>query len=220
MITVDDQWAWVLLWLAVGAIWLYFTGPYRRYRIDLLRDRLFQVRDELFDQAIAAKERGVEDPFGEDAYGITRLTINGMIHFAHEVSITDIFSSWLSYQNMTEAERDVMTRVSEVRDTALESLEDEEFRLAIEKALLNTNIHIVGHVLNTSLVLAFIWHPLKWAAMLLEPLVGRIQAIRARWQEFELELHTQANSLEAIQFLDAEAELYAANSRPVPVKAT
>jgi hypothetical protein len=63
-----------------GLVW-FFDVPYRQFRIDLLRHRLFGVRGALF---IAARDGRIS--FSNPAYGLTRQTINGMIRFAHQVS--------------------------------------------------------------------------------------------------------------------------------------
>ena len=63
----------VLLW--VLAAWLYAD-----YRTDLLRERLFTLRDELFEYAAAG---GI--PFDHPIYTLVRTTLNGFIRFAERV---------------------------------------------------------------------------------------------------------------------------------------
>ncbi|MHB1607407.1 MAG: hypothetical protein ACYCXX_02005 [Acidiferrobacter thiooxydans] len=67
--------------LLVGLWWLWFVG-YRDYLVDRTRQDLFRIRDDLFDRA-AAGEIG----FDVEAYKVTRATLNGMIHYAHELSV-------------------------------------------------------------------------------------------------------------------------------------
>jgi hypothetical protein len=67
--------------LLVGLWWLWFVG-YRDYLVDRTRQDLFRIRDDLFDRA-AAGEIG----FDMEAYKVTRATLNGMIHYAHELSV-------------------------------------------------------------------------------------------------------------------------------------
>jgi hypothetical protein len=68
----------------LGMVCLLGFG-YSRYRIDRLRQKLFALRDELFDYAAAGNI-----PFDHDAYGMLRHTINGFIRFSHILSITGI----------------------------------------------------------------------------------------------------------------------------------
>lgn len=58
---------------------------YNRYRVDKLRQELFAVRDELFDRA-----RSGEIAFDSRSYTTARLIINGMIRFAHKISISEL----------------------------------------------------------------------------------------------------------------------------------
>lgn len=55
----------------------------RRYRIDLLRHRLFVLRDELFDYAL---ENDIS--FQAPAYVRLRRRINSMLRFAHRINLT------------------------------------------------------------------------------------------------------------------------------------
>jgi len=61
----------------VGLAWLFFW-PYRDYRRDLFRARLFAIRAELFDGAADGKIR-----FDHPAYGLLRSTLNGFLRFGH-----------------------------------------------------------------------------------------------------------------------------------------
>lgn len=66
--------------LLVGLWWLWFVG-YRNYLVDRTRQDLFRIRDDLFDRAKAG-----EIGFDAEAYKVTRATLNGMIHYTHELS--------------------------------------------------------------------------------------------------------------------------------------
>jgi hypothetical protein len=69
------------LLMALGALtFLWFVG-WRGYHLDLFRQRLFAIRQELFDLAA----RG-EVEFNGYAYGGLRQQINALIRFAHRLS--------------------------------------------------------------------------------------------------------------------------------------
>lgn len=55
---------------------------YNKYRVDLLRQELFEIRDALFDEAVAGRIS-----FDSHAYQATRFLLNGMLRFAHELSL-------------------------------------------------------------------------------------------------------------------------------------
>jgi hypothetical protein len=69
-----------LVSLAIGC-YLYFVR-FRSYRVDLFRQRMFELRAELFDEA----DGGLMD-FEHPAYGILRTTMNGYIRFAHRLNL-------------------------------------------------------------------------------------------------------------------------------------
>jgi hypothetical protein len=66
----------------------------REYRLDALRDRLFAVREKLFDYA-ANGNVSFDDP----AYTMLRMLLNSLIRFAHRLTFTRfvmglIFAHW------------------------------------------------------------------------------------------------------------------------------
>src|SRR5262245_46489095 len=68
----------LLLW--VGVFWLY-----RDYALDRFRQRVFALRDEMFDDA----RKGVIS-FDDHAYGMLRTMMNGAIRFAHLLTIAQL----------------------------------------------------------------------------------------------------------------------------------
>lgn len=66
----------------VSALW--FVG-WKRYRLDLFRQELFAIRDELFDLANAGA-LSFEDP----VYGGLRQLINSMIRFGHRINFIQL----------------------------------------------------------------------------------------------------------------------------------
>jgi hypothetical protein len=69
--------------LSVLAIWVGFFWLYRDYEIDRYRQRLFELRDELWDYAAEGHVA-----FDNPAYRLIRIRINGLIRFAHMLSCT------------------------------------------------------------------------------------------------------------------------------------
>ena len=70
----------IRLAFAMGALWVLFF-LFRAYRVEALRDRLFAVRQELFD---LADSDGVE--FSDPAYATLRQLINSFIRYAHQLT--------------------------------------------------------------------------------------------------------------------------------------
>ena len=73
------------------AIWQLFWKP---QRIDILRESLFEFRDELFNLAASGKI-SFEDP----AYKQLRLLINGTIRFAHKATLPVLLTTGLMLRN-------------------------------------------------------------------------------------------------------------------------
>ncbi len=61
---------------------------YNEFRVDRLRQQLFALRDDLFDQAADGRIA-----FESGAYQATRLMLNGMIRFGHRASLSHILAS-------------------------------------------------------------------------------------------------------------------------------
>src|ERR1017187_902438 len=69
------------LWLVIG--WVLLFCCWRQYRIDLLRQKLFVLRDEVFDLAATG---GLD--FSDQYYVQTRQYLNAMIRYAHRITFT------------------------------------------------------------------------------------------------------------------------------------
>jgi len=82
------------LLLGLTALWLLVFKFSSDYRVDALRDRLFALREKLFDYA-AQGNVSFDDP----AYARLRMLINGLIRFAHRLTFTRfvmglLFRAW------------------------------------------------------------------------------------------------------------------------------
>jgi hypothetical protein len=75
------------LLLALTALWFLIFRLGHEYRLDVLRDRLFAVRERLFDYAASG---GV--PFDHFAYTKLRMLINGLIRFGYRLTFTRFLS--------------------------------------------------------------------------------------------------------------------------------
>jgi len=67
--------------LSVAVAWLVYGYVYKRVRLDVFREDLFTLRDDLFDYM-----RSHDLPYGTRAYGLLRSSINGMIRAADDGS--------------------------------------------------------------------------------------------------------------------------------------
>jgi len=126
----------IATFVSLAGLWVLVFWLYRDYRVDLFRQELFQVRDELFDFAAQG-----QIPFDHPAYVGLREVFNGYIRFAHRVgilpaalfsrSLTDeerVTCEQLSLHGWWDSELDglavpVARRLSDLRDRGEELLE-------------------------------------------------------------------------------------------------
>jgi hypothetical protein len=107
----------------IGLSYLFFWR-YRQYRIDLFRQEMFALRDELFDEA----ESGLID-FDHPAYGVLRNTMNGFIEFGHRLTFWHAVSFRLMVQ---EEENDKEATFERAWNRASENLDKKTKERLIE----------------------------------------------------------------------------------------
>jgi hypothetical protein len=132
----------ILNLVALSALLYFFDYPYRRYRERALRDHIFCVRDELF----SAAERGLLS-FDNLAYTTTRRMLNGMIRYAHTLSVWRVLVLVASERMWREDEEDAyFARYAK----ALDDLSTPA-RQAIDDAMTEAHLALLSHLLHTSL---------------------------------------------------------------------
>jgi len=178
--------------------WWLWAIEYRRYRVLLLKNSLFEARDALF----AAAEQG-KLSFDDPAYGMTRILLNGMLRQAEALSLPHFFGMVLTraWWSNPEVER----RFNERYSRAQAQLTDAG-RSAVRSAIDRSHIAIVSHVLHISFFFGLPIQLLKaWYRL------GAINAIKRRSQDL-LESIVHAGSArspmqESLGTLDASAHL-------------
>lgn len=138
--------AQVLLLASIIALWWVFFFIHREHRIDITRDRLFQVRDNLFDEAA----KGTLS-FDDKAYGIARTTLNGMIRFAHELNLMQVLVSFVMYRYGFK--KHAVETYEQQLSGALKEL-SLEGRHAVLTALAQAHLIILKQLIHTSI---FLW---------------------------------------------------------------
>lgn len=147
----------IMFYGMVLALFLAFLGPWTRYRIDLLRHKLFKVRDDLF--WYVANADGIDHT--SDAYCMARTTINGMIRFADELTLGQLFIDyWVFRKSPVLGEN-----YEQDFEAALLSL-DEGHRLKLDYALTKMHEAVIAHVIATSPILCGVFLPTKVLAII------------------------------------------------------
>lgn len=154
---IDELLRIALTMLLLIILWRWFFYTYRDYRVDLLRQRLFKIRDELFMKA----EQG-EISFDDNAYGMARTTLNGMIRFAHEVSFLRFLIGYIVHRCAHDSTlmHDYTTRWRE----NIEALPAPAQKLILN-AYMEMHIAALAHIVHTSIIgfvlLVPVWHLLQ-----------------------------------------------------------
>ena len=122
--------------------WWLWAIEYRRYRVLLLKNALFEARDTLF----AAAEQG-KLSFDDPAYGMTRTLLNGMLRQAEALSLPHFIGMMLTraWWSNAEVERQFNDRFTRSRARLTDA-----GRLAVRDAIDRSHIAIVSHVLHIS----------------------------------------------------------------------
>lgn len=166
--------AWLLLWL------------WRDYCIDAYRQRLFALRDELFDLA-SASAHGLSFP--SPAYAQLRATLNGLIRFSSKVDLVAIGILSLRMRGMAyrpAAEFDArwarnLGRLDAEGGARLESLR-QRMHLATAHFAIVSVPHLL--VLGVPILLAFVGAVLVRAVLhsAVRAVPARLSALRARME--------------------------------------
>lgn len=173
---------WVIL--AVFAWWIFFIEQ-QAYWLDLTRQKLFAIRNNIFDTATSGRMS-----FNDPAYIITRNTLNGMISFAHEVNLVQLVAIYLTHKHIFKGRRatDYEKRLSK----AMSEL-SEENRTFIIASMREAHHVMLKHVMSTSFI---IW---IWA----KPLSVVLALLRTHFNEAARE--SILDKKEEWQVIDAEA---------------
>ena len=78
------------IFLSLVLLWVLVFWCWTEYKIDLYRQKLFEVRDELFDYAA-----GGAISFNDPAYYNLRASMNGIIRFLHRISFAKTILSFV-----------------------------------------------------------------------------------------------------------------------------
>jgi hypothetical protein len=189
----------LVVFVFVAFLWAFFVWPYRRYRLALLRQRLFDLRDELFEYAKDHSTLEFEDP----AYGITRTRINGMLRLAHDFSLASFLAIFFAMRSMSAEERQLIEQHERRREEALSRLDEDAARY-LQSVLYRANFQVLVYVLHTSLLFGPLMHGTKSLARAIKG-VARLCESAVRWTA----------STPLVRTFEAEAEIVGADFPPL-----
>ena len=140
-----------ILWMLVGVLWWYFYWPHRWYWVDKTRYHLFVIRDGLFNEAISSSVIRFDD----EAYGIARTTINGMLRTLEDWSFWRILLIVRRYAR-DSAGRENYKRYREETARAVNKLHPKGREL-VEETIRRAEDVLLIHIIRISLPLCMIF---------------------------------------------------------------
>ena len=139
-----------LLSLSFGllCLWIALFYLYRDYCVDAFRQRVFALRDQLFDEAA----EGLID-FDHPAYGLLRKTMNGYLRFGHKLTFTQTF---ILFFVTRKARKNLEARSFEHKLKRVSDTLPKEVRERVEFYHIQMHNLLIKHMLKSSPILLFI----------------------------------------------------------------
>lgn len=131
--------------ISILALWIIFDAGYRPYRVNMLRNRLFRLRAELFEAANAGYLG--ERAFQDQAYLRIRHGLNGFVRYAHQFTFFRLVvllwsSRWWPRPKEVEAEQDVLleavsSHIAPTRERLAAIMREAEYAIVIHMVSVN-----------------------------------------------------------------------------------
>jgi len=165
--------------------WWYFFVARKQMNIEFLRQNLFNLREELFDKAVAN-----EINFESEAYGMLRTTLNGFIRYAEDLTLARMLITLISHNGN-------YIPTFAIQFEAAKSKLTSEQRSFVERVHKDTHMWVAVHLVKTSLVLRVYIEVLRFKEGVRSSIEVLVKPV--------LELPRLSSSWEKI---DSEATLY------------
>lgn len=175
-----------LLSLILLVILIFWLWPAQR--IDLFRQQMFAIRDELWDFA-GADTVSFDDP----AYTLLRQLMNGLIRYAHNLTPYRILLSFLQWKYVFGAPTGEWTHAW---NQALNQLPDEHTRETLKKFHSRATDLVLGQILLSPGILA--------VGLLLAPIFLIVIAVHTQWTNFKAIYRDVTNRIPT-SFIEEEA---------------
>ena len=158
-----------LVLFVVWLVWYQFWIP---YRVDSFRQRLFELRDELFEYAKAGNRE-----FTDPAYVNLRRAINALIRYGHRVTISKILIGMVVLKN---SGRSPMANDAAEWEKHVAAIEDEETKRRMSG--------FGNEMLKTVLTHTILISPMTIAALVLIAIYLRmvasvVESVMKSWNE-------------------------------------
>lgn len=130
----------LLVGILFVSLWIFYFWFYRDYCIDRTRQKLFAIRDELFDFA-ADGNISFDDP----AYGFLRRSLNGVIRFTYKIDLINVIMLYVVKP----------TKKVPPPEDLFKHIESEETRKRLKIIFIKMNIIVFTHLIKVSIPMMF-----------------------------------------------------------------
>ncbi|EEF78486.1 hypothetical protein [Methylophaga thiooxydans] len=173
----------LLIALFIG-IWYAWFVEYRSYLNDSTRQRLFDIRDQLFNAAEAG-----EIDFDNELYCITRTTLNGVIRYTHQLSAMHfILTLFLGRNDIKNSPQ--LKRYQERWEDAFLKTESEHQKKLILKAQKEMHLTVFYHIVRGSLFLRAVLYMTALLLILKNRKIDNAvtsKSVRSKWTMLDAE---------------------------------
>jgi hypothetical protein len=140
----ENMYALLSSLLSLAGLWYLIFWRYRIFRIDAFRQKLFILRDELFDYADAGNIA-----FDHPAYGTLRRAINGYIRFGHRLTLWHVILIALSMRKENPEDWDEEMSFEQTWRRAISEL-DGETKTHLAAYRKRMEYAVLGHTLTAA----------------------------------------------------------------------
>ncbi len=134
----------LVVYILIGWI-IYFWG-YRKFRIDLLRHKLFVLRGSLFTTTY---RMGI--PLDTPSYVMMRQVLNGLLRYGHRVGIWGLLATYWGLKKYPPKEQPFFDALSE----QLAALHNDEYRKFVQDIYGRMILSVFWHIITGAPILIF-----------------------------------------------------------------
>ncbi len=139
---MGNEIAYILFLSTLLLVWAFYSWLYWPYRVDKTRQRLFFIRNEIFDYAA---DGNVD--FNHPGYWHLRELVNGMIRFTHKFEFISLLCLYVSLRKALLQSGRFENMMSDI-----EAL-PEDVQKQLKNYIYQVNMVMVSHLIQSSIIL-------------------------------------------------------------------
>lgn len=145
---MNPQIQFVIFCFSTALLWVVWQYGWKQFALDIARQKLFSIRDELFDLA-ADKDSKLN--FDDDAYQAMRVSINRTIQFCHRLSFSHFVWALILGRPYGISLKDYKT----LDEVAIDNLKDEDLKAKLIKIKMRYSLVVGLYLVGTSVPFLF-----------------------------------------------------------------